>query len=104
MFSGNLLSHIPQTYIYTVATLLFTWLTGVVYFVLKLAYGRAVETLKKGQDDLADTKTLLTALNTEVTLQRTNCLTTLQIQGEKQIQILERIAESVSYLKGKTDQ
>jgi hypothetical protein len=50
---------------------------------------------------------LLRDIHTEMTLQRTNCLTTIQTQGERQVEILEKIdtrmAEQTGYLKGLSD-
>jgi hypothetical protein len=50
---------------------------------------------------------VLYAIREELTLQRTNCLATLQKQGEKQIDVLESIdkgmAEQTGYLKGVLD-
>lgn len=71
-------------------------LTTVLGFLGKLAWG----TIKHDRKMLAD-------IHNELTLQRTNCLSTLQSQGERQINVLEkiddRIAEQTGYLKGVVD-
>ena len=71
-------------------------LTTVLGFLGKLAWG----SIQHDRKMLAD-------IHNELTLQRTNCLNTLQSQGERQIEVLEkiddRIAEQIGYLKGVVD-
>ena len=91
MFAG-IIDSIPVRFIYWTCGTLLSVVSGVVVYVAKHVYSKVVET-----------KTQIVDISSELTLQRTNCLSTLQAQGYKQIDILERIAESVSYLKGKND-
>lgn len=59
---------------------------------------------KIGWNTVQRDRKLLFDIHTELTLQRTNCLTTLQGQGRKQLDVLERIdgriQEQNGYLRG----
>ena len=70
--------------------------TTVLGFLGKLAWG----SIQHDRKMLAD-------IHNELTLQRTNCLVTLQAQIERQIDVLEkiddRLAEQSGYLKGVLD-
>jgi hypothetical protein len=93
MLQETLVNFIPAKYVYYACGILLSLV------VAMISLGA-----RKVLDEVDEAKGKISAISTELTLQRTNCLTTLQQQGEKQIQLLERIAESVSYLKGKNDQ
>jgi hypothetical protein len=88
----GLIQMIPVRYVYAVCGVLLSLLSGLLLFLAKRAF-RKVENLWETTQ----------CINSELTLQRTNCLTTLQEQGREQIGLLRDIAESVSYLKGKKD-
>lgn len=96
---NELLKMLPQPLIYWLVGALM----GVTILMGRIIANRFADVWEQTQSDLSGTKDLLTGLNTEVTLQRTNCLTTLQDQGREQIAILHEIATSVSYLRGKND-
>lgn len=74
MQGQGLVQLIPPNYIYTVAGVLLSGLLALLGLLLK-----------------------------ELTRQRTNCFATQAKQGEKVIELLERLNESMSYLKGKLD-
>jgi hypothetical protein len=88
----GLIQFIPVRYVYGVCGVLLSIVTGLLLFLAKQAF--------KKFESLWET---MRSIDSELTLQRTNCLTTLQEQGREQITLLREIAESVSYLKGKKD-
>jgi hypothetical protein len=61
--------------------------------------------VKQLLQDRKDERQWRANVSRELTLQRTNCLTTLQEQGEKQIELLEKLvvgqAEQTGFMKGK---
>jgi hypothetical protein len=72
---------------------------GLLSFIGRLGW----KTVQKDRRMVAD-------IHQELTLQRTNCLTTLQEQGERQVELLEKIDEKLAdqngfirgYLEGKS--
>jgi len=93
MLSGSgLVQLIPVKYIYWACGGAFSTLAAIAAYVAKHVYNKVEEA-----------NVQITDISSELTLQRTNCLSTLQKQGETQIILLQSIAESVSYLKGKND-
>lgn len=97
---SGLISFIPVHYIYWVCGAMLTILVSVISLAAKQIWGNISKSNAK-IDTIGNT---MEDIGRELTLQRTNCLATLQRQGERQVELLSHIAESVSYLKGKNDQ
>lgn len=51
---------------------------------------------RKAKKIFEDVKTSLDQVHTELVTQRSNCLSTLQSQGESQIKVLEKMSDTLS--------
>lgn len=80
---------VPSTFPYIILTkTLITLLVGGVGALILLPFKKAIKEWISLKDSIASTKA-------ELIHQRTNCLTTLQDQGEKQVELLTKVADTL---------
>src|SRR5215510_2512013 len=85
--------YIPIKYLPQIVGVLGTALLSLAGFMGK----KLIDTI---QEDRKSIKSDLAAVKDELATQRTNCLTTLQEQGQKQIELLEKMVEGQAHTSG----
>lgn len=97
---NELVKLVPPAYIYTVAGILASGLLGLSAYVGKTFMKKRKQIRDQVLADIATTKNALVAVQDELALQRTNCLHTLQGQGDRQIELLTELVKGQAHQSG----